>query len=222
VWSIFHSPISTFDSLSERPRWFTPLLLAAVYTTLVNYYVVNRIGFLRLMTKAAQAASSLDPQAVLQNAMAHQTQIVIVQSVSTFLGGFATALVIAMVLWLLVLLLGGDVSFRKVLAVAAHISLFTTVLRQSMLAITVTVGSDLDNLNLKNPLATNPAFFVQTNSHLANQILSSLDLFTLLTVFLLVMGLTKVCDRISRIAASLIVLIPWSIYVVGGAWFFTS
>src|SRR5262249_59642642 len=109
--------------------------------------------------RAAHSNTSLGPDAVLQNALAHKTQVMLIQSISTFLGAFAVAAVVALILWLVILMIGGDTVFKNVLSVAAHVALLTTVARESMLALTVTVNNDFDSFDLNNPLATNLAFF---------------------------------------------------------------
>ena len=106
LWAIFFSPLATIESLSRRPRWFIPLLIAGIYSTAVSYYVIARFGFAALVAKSAQASSQLDPDMVLQHALANKTQIIVVQSIATFLGAFATSALIALILWLLVILVG--------------------------------------------------------------------------------------------------------------------
>ena len=219
LWAIFFSPLATIESLSRRPRWFIPLLVAGIYSTAVSYYVIARFGFAALVAKSAQASSQLDPDMVLQHALANKTQIIVVQSISTFLGAFATSSLIALVLWLLVILVGGDAVFKKVLALTAHVALFTAAVRETMLAVTVTLNSDLNSFNFNNPLATNLAFFVHSSSRFTARVFSALDIVTIATVVLLALGLTRVSKRVSPTAAWLAVLIPWAIYVVGGAWF---
>ena len=219
TWQIFFSPLATLNSLSERPRWFFPLLLAGIYSTIVSYYVFAQLGFLRLVSRSVQANASLDPETVMQNALAHKTQIIVIQSLSAFLGAFATALVVALILWLVVVLVGGDAVFKNVMALVAHVTLFTTVIRETMLAITVTVTNDFDTFNFNNPLATNVAFFVHSNSRFAARILSSLDIITIASVVLLAVGLSKVTTRLSPTAAWLVVIVPWAIYAIGSASF---
>src|SRR5262245_19288656 len=90
-WSIFLSPIATLESLSQEPRYFLALLAGAVYSTATSYYAVSRVGLARLVTAAAKASGAVDPDAMLQNAAAHGTQIIVAQSAFTFLGGFLTA-----------------------------------------------------------------------------------------------------------------------------------
>jgi hypothetical protein len=165
------------------------------------------------MTAALQSNAAIDPQTALQNALGHQGQILLYQALSTFAGTFLTASVVARVLWLLLIVVGQDVVFRKVFAVVAHASLLTTVIRNSMLALTTTLMRDLDSLDLRNPLATNLAFFLHPHSATAARILSSLDLLTLANLYLLAAGLTRVSQRLSPRVAAALVVVPWLLWV---------
>lgn len=210
--SMFSSPAATLDSLKGRPQWFYPLLLAAVYSVAVNFYVIQRIGFMRLMGTALQANAAIDPRAVLESALAHRAEILFFQGLAAFASTFLTAFVVAKVLWLIITVIGQDVLFKKVLAVVAHVTMLTVVIRESMLALTTTVMSNLDNLDMRNPLATNLAFFLHPRSPIVSRLLGSLDLITFTNILLLAMGLSKVSNRLSFRTACILVIIPWGVY----------
>lgn len=217
-WLIFVSPLRTLESLCDRPRWLTPIVVAALFSTAIDYYALTRIGFESLVTAAAKSTGTLDPDGMVQNALAHKTQILAIQSVGSFLGVLATAMIVALIMWLLVLSAGGEVTFKRVLAVVAHVSLFYAVVRQCMLALAVTLSQDPATFDLRNPLATNLGVFVHPGSPVAARILSSLDLITFTTQILVVLGLRKVSCDLSRLAACAIVFLPWSVYVAFRAW----
>jgi len=211
--SMFSSPAATLDSLRGQPRWVLPLLLAATYSVAVNFYVVRRVGLVRLMGAALRVNAAIDPQAVLENTVAHKSEILFFQGLATFAGTLVTAFVVAKVLWLILTVIGQDVLFKKVLAVVAHVTMLTVVIRESMLALTATVMRNLDNLDLRNPLATNVAFFLRPKSPIVSGLLGSLDLITFANIFLLALGLSKVSDRLSFRTACILVIIPWGVYI---------
>ena len=217
-WLIFVSPLRTLESLCDAPRWFIPLALAAVSSAAVDHYVSRRIGFEYLVLAAAKSTGTLDPDGMVHNALAHKTQILAIQSVGSFLGVFVTAAILALILWLLVLCVGGEVTYKRVLAVLAHVSLVYVGARQSMLALAVSLNQDPAALDLRNPLATNIGYFVHSSSPITARIFSSLDLLTLTAEILVVLGLTRVSRGLSRAAACAIVFIPWGLYVAGRAW----
>ncbi len=209
---MFTRPAAALSRLKEHPTWFAPLLCAATYSMAVNFYLIYRVGFARLITSMAKTNETVDPQTMLDAALLHRAQILSIQGVSTFAGTFLTAFVVAKALWLILSIGGDDVTFRRVMAVVSHVTLLTVAIRQTMLALTVTLIQDLDKLDFRNPLATNPAFFVPVRSAGAFRLMTSLDLVTFTHILLLALGLTKVSGRLSLRTACLIVLLPWSLY----------
>jgi len=210
--SMFSRPAATLDSLREWPRWLCPLLVAAGCSAAVNFYVIWRIGLVRLMNAALQANMSVDPQAVLESAMAHRTMILVSQALASFAGTFVTAFVVAKVLWLIITVIGQDLQFRKVLAVVAHVTMLTVVIRQSMLALTATIMPNVENLDIRNPLATNAAFFLHPKSPVVLRLLGSFDIITFANILLIGLGLTKVSNRLSFRTACILVIVPWGVY----------
>ncbi len=158
-------------------------------------------------------AAALDAEAVLESALERQAQILFFQGLSTFAGVAVAALLSAKVLWLVLEVKGDDLPFRKVLAVVAHVTMLTAVVRQSMLALTVTLMRDPARLDLHNPLATNLAFYLRPADPTVFRLLAAADLLTLAKICLVALGLSAVSDRLSFRAALLVVLVPWGAYV---------
>ena len=211
--SMFSCPSATLSCLKEQPRWFHPLLLAATFSAAVNFYVIHQVGFLRLISAALQVSAAIDPRASVDNALAHKSQIIFFHGLSTFAGTFLTAFVVAKVLWLILEVIGEDLPFKRVMAVVAHVTMLMVVIRESMLALTVTVMPNLENLDLRNPLATNLAFFFHPSSPAAFRLLASLDVVTFANILLLALGLSRVSNRLSFHAACILVIVPWAVYV---------
>jgi hypothetical protein len=209
---MFFSPAAVLGGLKDRPRWLIPLVVAAAYAVTVNFYVVTRVGFLRLVGDVLQTAQAVDPKAVVEMALARKLEIQIFQGISTLASTFLTAFVVARILWLMMELAGEPVHFKSMMAVVAHVSMLTLVVRESMLALTVTVMQEPAGLDLRNPLATNPAFFYRAASPVVRRTLSSLDLVTLLQISLISLGLSRITTRLSFRKAFALVMIPWGIY----------
>jgi len=213
IFSMFTRPLATLASLRERPHWLYPVLLSGIFSVAANFYVIQRVGFLRLLDAAAHASAAIEPQRVLQNAQTHQTMILSFQALSTFVSIILVALVVAKVLWLLLTLLGHDIVYKKILAVVAHAGMLPAILRECMLVLTTTIMRDPNAFDLGNPLATNPAFFIRSGSPLVSRLLASLDAFTFINIVLIIVGLNRVCSHLSMRSASLTVVIPWTVYV---------
>ncbi len=212
-WFMFTSPVATLESLRGRSQWFLPILAAATFSVAVNFYVIRRIGWVRLITVVAQSNTFMDAQAAIQNAIAHPYEILLFQALATFLSSLMTVLAAATVVWLVLVLCGHDIPFKKVLAILAYVTALSGILRGCMLALTTTLIRDLNAFDLRNPLATNPAFFLHPRSAVMSRLLSSLDLITFMSLTLIIVGLTKVCLCLRVRLAAVAVLIPWAIYV---------
>jgi hypothetical protein len=212
-WSMFVQPLSTLDSLRERPRWLYPVLVSGIISVAANLYVIQRIGLTRLIEGSIDARSTIDPQTILQNALEHQAQILCFQALSTFIGSFLVALGTAAILWFLLTLCGYDMSFKKGFAVVAHVNLLSVVIRECTMMLTAFFVQDLNHFDLNNPLATNIAFFVRTASPVVLRLLTSLDVITFTKMALLIAGLRKVCCKLSVKTASMMVIGPWALYI---------
>jgi hypothetical protein len=206
------SPVRTLALQEREPSWLLPLFASASCSTAASLYVVSRIGFPRLMRAAIDSAMAFDADSAVQNVLARKGQILFFQGASIFVGTFVTAFVIAKVLWLVLLLVRGEVSFRKVLAVVAHATLFVTAVQQAMLALTVTVMQNVEAFDIRNPLATNAAFFWHGEHSAAVRLLGALDVITAAKILLIAIGLTKVANPLSLRAACLMVALPWGAY----------
>jgi hypothetical protein len=212
-WTLFVRPLSTLASLRERPRWLYPALISGIVSAAVNFYVVQRIGLIRMIEATTNAKAMIDAQAILQNALEHKTQILCFQALSTVISSFLAAFGTATVLWLLLILFGYDMPFKRGLAVVTHVNLLSVVLRECMMMLATTFIGDMNQFDLNNPLATNIAFFVKPASPAAMRFLTSMDVITFLNIALLIAGLTKVSGKLPVRTASMMVLGPWTIYL---------
>ena len=210
---MFTSPLATFDALRKQPRWFSPLLFSALVSAAANLYIVQRIGLVRLIETASESSYIIDPQAVIQNVLAYQDRILFFQAASIFVNVFVIALVTSEVFWLLLTVMGSDISFKRVLAVVANANMLPIVARGCMVALTAALIQNANSLNIQNPLATNIAFFLRPSSPAALRLLTSLDAISFINAVLLILGLTRVCPKLSVGAASMMVFICWSAYV---------
>ncbi len=213
--SMFVHPLATLQAVAARPRWLSPLLLAALFSVAVNSYVVQRIGISRLLKDALRASGAIDPQSILEGALAQKTQILVFQGLGTLVGTFATALVVAKVLYLILAMAGTDIPYRKILAIVSHVSMLIVVIRESMMVLTTILMQDLAGFNPQNPLATNPAFFLRPAPTAFYHLLRSMDLITFAQIALLALGLIQLSPRVRVRNAFAYVVIPWAVYVAG-------
>jgi hypothetical protein len=211
--SMFTSPLATFDSLREQPRWLFPLLFSSIVSAAANFYVIKRVGLVRLIKAASQSDYIIDPQAVIQSVLEYKHRILFFQASSVFVNVFVVTLVTAIVFWLLLSIFAHDIAFRKLLALVANANMLPIVARGCMIALTAAAIQDVNAFNLRNPLATNIAFFLRPSSPFMLRMLTSLDAVTLMNAVLLIMGLTRVCPKLSTKGASMMVFTCWALYL---------
>jgi hypothetical protein len=211
-WPMLLKSLAT-PSFQEHPRWLLPILVSGVISALVNFYVIQRIGFIRLIQAATQEKAVIDAEGVLENALANKNQILVIQAATSFVGPFLITLAVATVLWLLLALLGYNIPFKTNLAIAAHANMLAVVIKELMLVLTITIIPDITNFDLNNPLATNLAFFFKPISPTLLRLFSHLDALTFLNMAIIIIGLNRVCPKLSKGAAALMIGIPWTLYL---------
>jgi len=117
-------------------------------------------------------------------------------------------------------LLSAGLRFKQVFAVVCYSSL--TGLVTAALTIVVLFLKNPDELNVQNPLAFNPAAFMDPNqgSKFLYSLATSLDLFSFWTILLMAVGLKAASGKkLSFGSALFAVVLPWAVYVLGkSAW----
>jgi hypothetical protein len=200
-------------SFKTKPPWLLPILVSGTLSALVNLYVIHRIGFTRLIQTAIKEKAVIDAEGVLENALANKNQILAIQAATSFIGPFLVVLAASIILWLLLILSGHDVSFRINLSIAARANMLAVLIKELMLFVTVTIIPDIANFDLNNPLATNLAFFFKPLSPTLHRLLLNLDALTMLNMALIIFGLNQACPKLSKGHAALILGIPWTLYL---------
>jgi len=217
LWEMFVSPVATLQSLKERPRVLVPVLAASAWRTIVSYYVIYKIGLRTLLAASIRATASVDPDALLASAMQNKNQILMMQGASTFLGTAFGVFALALLYYLLVIAFGGDTTYKAVAAVVAHAIFFTTLVKQTMVGMVATLSRDPSSFNIQQPLGTNLAFFIDSNSRVVTKLMASFDILAIAGLVLSIAGLRAVSERFSTFAASAVVLLPWLVYVAARA-----
>jgi hypothetical protein len=211
--SMFSNPLQTLASMRQHPRCIAATAVTATYVTALSYYVIQRVGLQNILESTIRATASVDPDALIAHAMAQKSQILLMQGISGFVGTWISVFGMALLYWLLVLVVGADATYERIAAISAHVTLFTTVVKQSMIALAATMTATPAAFNVKQPLATNLGFFIKPHSRALMQLAVSTDIIALSGLFLTMYGIRKVSDRLSSAEAAGVVLVPWLLYV---------
>ena len=229
--SVLWAPTETFKRIGERPTWTVILAVLLVLGGVLGYLAVQKIdpdAQRRMMEETFEERMGLRGDALeeqVDQAMVWNGRI----APWTPLFGVAFAvlayLVVALLFWVAFRLAGGELAFPQSFSVALHA--FVPLGLAALIAIPVLLGQetiDPEAAQRGSFLASNLGFLAPEDaSGTVVALLSSLDLFTLWSVVLLVIGYSVVA-RVSKGVAAGIVGAAWVVWIgikVGLAALFT-
>jgi len=220
--AVFFEPSKAFEDIARRPTWLLPLLLTIVagiayYTTFGQHVTWERFQQhqedtspkVRERMEQIPAEKRADARATTIKFMgigydvgvAVFTPIVLVIS---------SALVLAFAS-----MMSAGVRFKQVWAVEVWATV--PIIIKHALAIVVMFLKSPDDFNLINPLAFNPAAFMDpvTSSKFLYTIAMSVDVFTIWTLLLAATGLKAAAGkRLSFAGALVAVVVPFALFVL--------
>lgn len=219
ITGVFFEPKKTFQDIAARPRWIVPMLLIILFGLAFTITMSQHIGVDRMARQAmennprtAQMTPEQREQGVAIAAKFTQAALYI----GPIIGAPLTFLVVGLVLWAIASgILSAGIKFGQVFAIACYAWLPKCI--ASVLGIVVMFLKNPDDFNTRNPIAFNPAAFMdpQTSSKFLYSIATSLDLFSIWVILLLAIGLKAAGGkRLSFGGALFAVLLPWGVIVL--------
>jgi hypothetical protein len=218
VFGIFFSPKATFEDVVRKPDWLLPLAILTVLNIAICFTINQRMNWhdyvIQQIDKSPSGAQMPSEQKEQQAAAGAKFAPYSVY----FFGTIAPALVYlstALVMWGAFYLLGGaSTTFGTAFAITAYA--FLTGLVSSPLFILVALLKERGSLDLDNPMATNLAVALPSDSAkwlvtLAKQF----DIFAIWILILLAIGFAAVNPKkLSGGKAFSIVFGVFAVYVV--------
>jgi hypothetical protein len=185
----------------------------------------QRVGWDRFMrhemetnprAQARMAQVPADQQAAAQSMGAK------IAAVSAY-GGSIVGIPIAYLISTVLLLVGCSIAgaglkFKQIFAIVCYAGLPAII--KYVLAIVVMFLKNPDDFNLRNPLAFNPAAFMdpQTTSKFLYTVATSVEVFLIWSILLTAIGLSAAAGkRLSFGGALVVALVPWLVLVLAGA-----
>src|SRR5579862_2534213 len=121
---VFFSPGKTFAEIARRPRWWVPVLVAAIFTTAYLNAFTRRVGWEQVIRQG------FDQSAQAQQMPAQQREQLILTIANVYkyalgygapiLGFISVIICAALMLLLFDVFLGAKVGFKRMLAVVAY------------------------------------------------------------------------------------------------------
>jgi Yip1 domain len=133
--------------------------------------------------------------------------------------------VITLLIWLIIaavlfatfkVAVGADVSFKVSLAIVVY-SALPIMLKTLLAAVSLLAGMSPDSFSFRNPLATNPGYFMNAADNVfLYSVASAVDIFVIWTLVLTAMGFTCV-SKIKTGTAYAVVFGWWIVFTLAGA-----
>jgi hypothetical protein len=216
----FSKPSETFGRLVLRPTWWLPFVLGVVATAAILVVSTPKIDLDRTIREAMERRAEKTGQAVSSEAVARQVEAWR-RMQPVFLGiglvvAAAAFFVLGLVLWGAARAMGADARYPQLLAIWAHASLPN--LMAALIAIPLFASladGSVTQAAAQNVVASNlGAALPETSPAALRAGLSTLDVFSLATLVLLVLGFRKL-PGLSKGAAIATPLVLWLVWVAG-------
>ncbi|MBZ5626535.1 MAG: YIP1 family protein [Acidobacteriia bacterium] len=223
---VFFEPKKAFEDVAARPAFWVPLILTILVGVVFSALLGQHVGWSEVVRqqqqmnpKQAERVAQL-PADQRDRAAALTTTITQISSYAgSVLGRPIGYLIVAAVLLGIVRgIMSAPIKFKQVFAILCYASL--PGILQTVLKTVVMFLKKPEDFNIVNPLAFNPAAFMDftTSSKFVYTIAASLDVFAIWTIVLVAIGLKAAGGKkLSFGGALTAVVLPWAVLVLIGA-----
>jgi len=229
VVDTFIAPSKTFEDLLRRSTWtswIVPFLVLTVFSLGSAWIVQHEVGFDRVYMNSLHSSPAQEDRL---NSAAPADKARAIDIGTKITGGIAygaPVLLIALFgIYSLMIWagfnfgLGAQTNFWQVFAVTFYAAL-PYVIRSLLIMITVHFGGNGDSFEYKNPVGTNPAYYMPDAAGWLKGFLGTIDLIQLWSLVLMIIGMSVVAKK-SFTQSAVIVGIFWFLSVLfataGGA-----
>jgi hypothetical protein len=219
IVGVFVSPGETFASIARRPTWLVPLLLWTAVSIAVTALLIPKIDYEKLIRTSIEKRGQTIPEERMPAIIEQQKKIgSIIGWAFAGVGPALTGLLVAVVVWGSFKAFGWDTRFNQAFGVTTH-AFLPGVLKAAILGFLITRQESVDPQALGDLLRSNLGFLVARDSSKAlHSLLGSIDVFSLWTLFLFVVGFSAAA-KIKRGSAAGVIVALWLLTVaIGVAW----
>jgi hypothetical protein len=216
IAGVLFAPAETFQNIVRRPDILGPLLLIVIIGYISTAIIIPKIDFTSMMEQQAAQMRKQNPN--MSDEQLAQMERITSASVKVMswvlpLLMVAWYAIVAGVLLLAFRLLGGEGNFAQAFSVTLY-AWMPMVLLSILTTIIVLARGTFDPVTAATLVKSNPAFLVDMKEQpILFSLLSSLDLFTIWTIALLIVGFATMA-RVSKAKAAAIVLSLWIALIV--------
>jgi len=210
VVDTFVAPSKTFTDIVRNTSWWLPFVLLLLATIASSYVVQKQVGFDRVYVnmvhdspKTEDRINQMDPAQKARMLSTGETQV----KFSSY-GAFVFLLIFfalyALIVWASFNFgLGAHTTYAQVFAVTFYASL-PYLLLSLLTIITLYAGGNAEAYDVRNPVGTNPAYYMADAAPWLRSILSSLDIVKIWSNVLMVIGMAIVARKTIAQSATII------------------
>jgi Yip1-like protein len=222
IVNTFIAPSKTFGDLRRNASWWGPWLLISIVSLIFVYSMDRQIGFEQI-TKNQIAQSPRADQFSQLPAEQQAKQIRFTSNLIRYLSYGIPVMILfyfaitSVVLWATFKFgAGADVSYKTAYAIVFYAAL-PGIIGSILGAISMFAGVNPEGFNVNNPVATNPAYFMDPTANKFFYVMASaLDVIVIWTIVLLGIGFSS-NSRVKRTTAILMVAAWYLFWKLGAA-----
>jgi hypothetical protein len=214
------APGKTFRSIAERPTWLAAFLVVALCPVIPAIIAMPKMDWEGITRSQLERADVQLPQDQLEQ------RIEITEKVGPYFAYAAPVffaiglLLFALIFWGAFTLAGGELGFKRSLAVVSHGMMPVVV--STLLSLPIIIGLDkigADVAEQGSYLKSNLAAFAPEGANaVVLNLLSHLDVFSIWTLILLIIGFA-ICGKVKQSTSAITVILLWLVYCAIGVGF---
>ncbi|MGA2355390.1 MAG: YIP1 family protein [Terriglobales bacterium] len=217
----FFSPSKSFADLRRNASWWAPFLIIAIVSVSFISVVDQKVGFRKVVENLIQLepkqAERVDRIPADQREAVMQRQATITKFISYAVPLIALviyAVFAALLFGTLKFAASGDLKYKTLFALIVY-SRLPLIFGPLLAILSLLAGVSGDGFNLRNPVATNPGYFIGPDgSPVLRALLTPFDVFSLWSLILTAIGISCI-SKVKRGTAYAVVFGWFAVYVLG-------
>lgn len=200
--------------------WWAPFLIIAIVSTLFIYVIEQKVGFrkvvetqIQLQPKTAERIEQM-PAEQREKVLRQQEGLTrIISYAIPVIALFVYAIVAAVLFATLKFGASAELEYKRMFALIVYTRL-PEVLKGLLAILALVAGVSTDSFDIKNPLVTNPGYFIDpSGSAVLRALLTQLDVITIWILILVSIGITCI-SKVKRGTAFAVVFGWYAVSVI--------
>lgn len=210
IAGVIVAPVDTFLSIARRPDWVVPFLAIAILSLASGILIATKVDFNALAHEAMEMNPNTAqiPADRLESSIKFTAAIMKVSAYANPLLMALALVIVAAVLMVSLRLFAGEITFLQAFSVTLY-AWMPRLVKQIIGTIVIFSRNEVSILDLQNPVVSNLGFLADPKTNpVLYAIASSVDLFAIWSVILMIIGLA-IASRLSRGRSAAIVVGWW-------------